>query len=108
MSSESVEAIFESVHIQQEMSGIKIREVVVPGPNADIPFSSNKKGKRVLEEEGEVYTRNIRAHKPNVPFVNLNQTDMAARFNKAARCLLSKGDIDYLDSLNPTERAQKA
>ena len=84
--SEFMETIFEVDPIQQRMPGIKIREleIVTPAPSVVVPSFSDKKGKRVLEEESEVYTTNIRAHKPDVPFVNLNQADMVAHFNKAA------------------------
>lgn len=92
------------------MPGIKIKETepIVSGPPANIPSSSDRKGKKVLEEEIEVYTRNIRAQKPDVPFVNLSPTNMAARFKNASRCLLSKSNMEYLDSTDPTEKVQQA
>lgn len=70
-----------------------------------MPSSSNK-GKRVLEEEKKVHSRDIRAHKPEVPFVNLSKRDMDARFNKAAGCLLSNVDMEYLDSMDPAMRKE--
>lgn len=103
-SSESIEHLFEAVPIQKKLSGIKIRELEV----FDISSSSDKKGKKVLEEGQEVYVRNIGAHKLDFPFVNRSQADMAALFNKVIRCLLSKSNMDYLDSQDPTERTQKA
>ncbi|XP_057534044.1 uncharacterized protein LOC130812549 [Amaranthus tricolor] len=104
-----METIYEDIPIQKTMSGIKIREPedVVPGPVADIPYSSNKR-KKVLEEEQEVYNTNIRAHKPDVTFVNLSKTDMAACFNKASRCLLSNLDMEYLDSMDLVVRKEQA
>ena len=70
-------------------------------------YHSNK-GKRVFEEEQEVYSRNIRAHKPDVPFVNLNKSDIAVRFNKVARCLLSKVNMEHLDSMDLAVRKEQA
>ena len=33
---------------------------------------------------------------------------MAARFNKVARCVLSKADMEYLDSMDPAARKERA
>ena len=109
-SSESSEPICEAVPLQQKMPGVHIREpdVMVQKPAVGVPSSSDRKGKRVIEDEDEVYTRNIKAHKPDVPFVNLGPADMAIHFNKAARCLLSRVDMDHLDSLDPAVRAEQA
>ena len=76
-SSKSIEHIFEVVPIQTKLSGIKIRE-----PEDDIRSSSDKKGKRILEDEQEFYVRNIRAQKLDVPFINLRQADMVAHLIK--------------------------
>jgi hypothetical protein len=70
--------------------------------------TSKGKGKQVLGEEEHVYARNIKAHKPGVPFVNLSSSELAGRFNRASRCLVSQENMDFLDSMNPAERMQKA
>ena len=92
------------------MPEIKIREgeIAPIKPVSEVPSSSDRKGKRVLDEEAEVYSRNIKAHNPDVAFINLITADMAVRFNKASRCLLSKADLDYLDTLDPVVRAEQA
>ena len=84
-SSKSIEHIFEVVPIQTKLSGIKIRE-----PEDDILSSSDKKGKRILEDEQEFYVRNIRAQKLDVSFINLRQADMVAHLIKLIAIFLVK------------------
>ena len=79
----SSKAIHEAVPLQQCMPFISIREPIKTTSKPVVVSSSDRKRKRVFEEEGKVYTRNIKAHKPDILFVNLGPSDMAAPFNKA-------------------------
>lgn len=62
-------------------------EAVVPGPS--IKKTPLDKGKQVLREEEQVYAKHVKTHKSSVPFVNLSSCEVAGRFNKASRCLIT-------------------
>jgi hypothetical protein len=107
-SSESIEQIFEAVPLRTKFPGITIKEPVATASGSSLKRAFTSKGKQILEEEENVYTRNIKAHKPGVPFVNLSSSKLAGRFNRASRCLINQDDMDFLDSMSPAERMQKA
>ena len=72
------------------------------------------KNKRKIDEVevephiGEVYSRNVKAHRHDVPFVNLTPQDMWLQYGRATRCFLSKMDMHNLDSIDPIDRAKQA
>lgn len=106
-SSESLEQIVDAVPLRTHFPGITIRklEAGVSGPS--VKKASLGKGKQVLGEEEQVYTRNLKTHKSNVPFVKLSSSEVAGRFNKASHCLITREDMDFLDSMDPAERMEK-
>ena len=57
---------------------------------------------------GDVYSRSVKAHRHDTYFVNLTPQDICVPYNRVNRCLLSKVDMDYLDSINLVERAKQA
>lgn len=57
------------VPLRTRFSDITIREPEASVPGPSIKKASTDKGKQILGEEEHVYTRNIKTHKSNVPFV---------------------------------------
>jgi hypothetical protein len=107
-SSGSGEPIVDAVPLSTNFPGIKIKEPKLNVSGSTPKIASTGKGKQILVEEESVYTRNIKAHKPGVPFVNLTPAELAGRYNRASRCLVTQDDMDHLDSLKLEDRMRKA